>query len=119
MANGRPPDDGSGRSSRRRGTQRGSTEGLAALGSQMRSGAPPGAIANESGLKSLGAKIDQSGGRRRSGKAKWSGRRKIVTALATFVVLVGAVAGGGLYYFNHVLGTLTNLNIPDEQAVKA
>jgi LCP family protein required for cell wall assembly len=84
----------------------------------MRSGAPPGAVANESGLKSLGDTIKRSGGRRRSGKAKWSSRRKIVTVLSSLIVLALVITGGGLYYFNHVLGSLTNLNIPDETAVK-
>jgi LCP family protein required for cell wall assembly len=67
----------------------------------MRSGAAPGALANESGLKSLGAKIDQSGGgrsggrRRRSGKPRLSrGQRLLRVAIAFVAVLVLAGIGG-------------------------
>jgi LCP family protein required for cell wall assembly len=104
MANGRPPGDGSSRSSRRHRRQLANSDGLAALGSQMRGGAPSGAVANQAGLQALGARIDEAAGRgrrRRSGKPRWSRRRKVVTLLTSFVVFIALVAAGGYGYFRY------------------
>jgi LCP family protein required for cell wall assembly len=124
MANSRRPDDGSRRS--RRG-QESSLSGLEALGKQMPGGAPIGAgvgsrrsgrdggrVANESGLSALGAQIDGKGkikgardrGLRRSGKARWSRRRKVVTILSSVVLLIVAVAGASFGYLDHEFGLI-------------
>jgi LCP family protein required for cell wall assembly len=72
-------------------------------GSGSRSG--PGSVANEAGLTALGARIDREGRRnrslRRSGKARWSRRRKIFTVVASVVVLVLLIAGGGYGYLRY------------------
>jgi LCP family protein required for cell wall assembly len=125
MANSRRPDDGSRRPSRGRGRYRlANEEGLAALGQQSsmggdhnyradstrggdRRGAVSGQrpVANESGLAALGAQIEQKRGQdrrlRRSGKARWSRRRKVVTVLSSVVVLALVVAGAGYGYLRY------------------
>jgi LCP family protein required for cell wall assembly len=74
----------------------------------MRGGARPGAVANETGLKALGAKVDQSHGKRqRGGKGSWSLRRKIITVLTALLVLallgLGGLYGYGRYEFDKTL----------------
>jgi LCP family protein required for cell wall assembly len=66
---------------------------LEALGKQIPRGVSSGAVANQAGLQKLGSQIDQRGGRVK-GKARWSTKRKVVTTLASLVVLILAVAGG-------------------------
>lgn len=117
MASGRPPGDGSGRASsggRRSGANE---EGLAALGRQMQGG-DPGRVANESGLRSLGARIDQSHGkvrgRRRSGKPRWSPRKKVVVSLLSLVVLIAAIAGGSYAYLWYRYNQIQKLSIANE-----
>jgi LCP family protein required for cell wall assembly len=129
MANGRPPGDESGRSSRRVGGRSANEEGLSALGRQMQSGAPapgpgpgPGQVANESGLKALGARIDQKGakgpgkGLRRSGKPKWSAGKKTVVVLLSVIVLVAAGIGGGYAYLWYRYNQINKVHIADEVA---
>jgi LCP family protein required for cell wall assembly len=124
MANSRRPDDASRRSSSARGRGRvANEEGLAALGRGVpggkdRGGAAPAmgaprraagsgsdSVANESRLIALGAQIDRQGRRdrslRRSGKPRWSRRRKVVTVLSSVVVLVLLIAGAGYGYFRY------------------
>jgi LCP family protein required for cell wall assembly len=119
MASGRPPGDGSGRSSSGRRNTGANEEGLAALGSQMRGG-DPGRVANESGLRSLGARIDESRGkgRRRSGKPKWSPTKKVVVGLLSLVLLVVAIAGGGYAYLWYRYNQIDKVHIADEVAVQ-
>ena len=129
MANSRPPDDGSRRSSPGWGRARvANEEGLAALGQESagsrnqnpgastatgtdRPGARSGfgsdqrPVANESGLAALGTQIDQNwrqGRRLRHGsKGRWSRRRKVVTVLASVVVLALLIAGAGYAYLTY------------------
>jgi LCP family protein required for cell wall assembly len=119
MASGRPPGDGSGRSSSGKRSTGANEEGLAALGSQMRGG-DPGRVANESGLRSLGARIDESRGkgRRRSGKPKWSPAKKVVVGLLSLVLLVVAVVGGGYAYLWYRYSQIDKVHIADEVGVQ-
>jgi LCP family protein required for cell wall assembly len=121
MANGRPPGDASDRSSRRDRRQAADHEGLTALGRQMRSGEEPGRVANESGLRSLGAQIDAASGKsglRRSGKPKWSMGKKAVVGLLSLIVLLVAVAGGGYAYLWYRYNQINKIHISDEVAVQ-
>ena len=74
MANGRPPDDRSSRSSRSAQARGANASGLESLGQQMRGGARSDAVANEAGLQSLGARID--GPKSRGGQKKRRPRPK-------------------------------------------
>jgi LCP family protein required for cell wall assembly len=129
MANGRPTGDGSDRSPQKRGARHANQEGLAALGRQMRSGsegagAGAGAaagetVANESGLRALGARIDSEGGRsktRRNGKPKWSTAKKTVVALCSLIVLIAAVVGGGYAYVWYRYNQISKVHINAEVA---
>jgi LCP family protein required for cell wall assembly len=119
MASGRPPGDGSGRSSSGRRNNGANEEGLAALGRQMRGG-DPGRVANESGLRSLGARIDESRGKglRRSGKPKWSPAKKVVVGLLSLILLVVAIIGGGYAYLLYRYDQIDKVHIADEVAVQ-
>ncbi len=138
MANGRPPGDGSDRSPERRRGKSANEEGLAALGRQMGSGsegrrsgagaagaavaagAGAGAsVANESGLRALGARIDSTGAKsktRRSGKPKWSGTKKTVVVLCSLLVLIAAVVGGGYAYVVYRYDQISKVHISAETA---
>ena len=123
MANGRPPGDGSGRSSGRPRSRSANQEGLDALGRQMRGGSDAQSVANESGLRSLGARIDASSARsksrvRRSGKPKWSAGKKVVVALLGLIVLVAAIAGGGYAYLWYRYDQINKVHISAEEAVQ-
>src|SRR5258708_6978397 len=101
MANGRPTGDGSDRPPEKRRARHANQEGLAALGRQVRGGPDGESVANEAGLKALGARIDSDRGRskvRRGGKPKWSAGKKTVVALCAVLVLAVAVVGGGYGY---------------------
>lgn len=119
MANGRPPGDESGRSSRRVGGRSANEEGLSALGRQMQSG-DQGRVANESGLKALGARIDEKGkgskGVRRSGKPKWSTGKKTVAILLSVFVLAAAAIGGGYAYLVYRYDQINKVHIASEVA---
>src|SRR5580700_4888987 len=105
MANGRPPDDGSRRSSRRQIDRVANAKGLEALGQQVGggarsgpagSGSGPDRVANEKGLRQLAQQIDASGGGKRPGKR--SRRRKVVIVLSSVLALIVVVAAGGYGY---------------------
>ncbi len=119
MANGRPTGDGSDRSPEKRRGRHANQEGLAALGRQMRTGAEGESVANESGLRALGSKIDAEGGKsnvRRSGKPKWSGGKKVVVALCALIVLVVAAVGGGYAYLWYRYNQINKVHINAEVA---
>lgn len=120
MANGRPPDDEFGRPSRRPRGGGANQEGLAALGREMRSG-EPARVANEQGLKALGARIDESKSpkTRRSGKPKWSAGKKTVVILISVVVLAAAVIGGGYAYLWYRFNQINKVHIADEVAAQS
>jgi LCP family protein required for cell wall assembly len=84
----------------------------------MHSDPDAGSVANESGLQSLGARIDASTGRRkgvrRSGKPKWSAGKKAVVALLTAIVLVVAVVGGGYAYLRYRYDQISKIHISSE-----
>jgi LCP family protein required for cell wall assembly len=117
MANGRPPGDGPDRSSsaRRRGVA--NEEGLADLGRQMRG--DEGRVANESGLRALGARVDDARGKgpRRSGKPRWSTKKKVVVGVTAFVVLIVAIVGGTYGYLWYRYDQIQKLSIANEVAV--
>ncbi len=112
MANGRPSDGGSRRSSRRQRDKVANAGGLEALGNQLGGGASAGtrspkSVANEDGLRQLGSRIDTSGGRRgrrslrRAGKPRWSTRRRVVTIVSSVLAFVVLAAAGGYGYFRY------------------
>src|ERR1700722_13447143 len=84
MADSRPPDDGSQRPSPGQGRDR---------------------VANEEGLAALGAQAERQGRRsrplRRSGKPRWSGRRKVVTVLSSVVALILLIVGASYGYLRY------------------
>jgi LCP family protein required for cell wall assembly len=123
MANGRPPGDGSGRSSGRPRSRSANQEGLDALGRQMGGSSDDASVANESGLRSLGARIDATSGKskrrvRRSGKPKWSTGKKVVAALLGVIVLLVAIVGGGYAYLWYRYDQINKIHISAEQAVQ-
>jgi LCP family protein required for cell wall assembly len=86
----------------------------------MRSG-DPARVANESGLKALGGRIDSSGPKkvRRSGKPKWSGGKKTVVVLVSVIVLLGAAVGGGYAYLWYRYNQISKIHVSDEVAVES
>jgi LCP family protein required for cell wall assembly len=122
MANGRPTGDGSDRSpGKRRGTPA-NQEGLAALGRQMMRSGPEGAsVANEAGLKALGARVDSERGRpagRRRGRPTWSRGKKTVVALCALLVLAVAAVGIGYGYLWYRYDQISKVHISDEVAAQ-
>ena len=76
-------------------------------------------VANESGLRALGARIDSAGGKskaRRSGKPKWSATKKTVVALCSLIVLIAAVVGGGYAYVWYRYNQINKVHINAEVA---
>jgi LCP family protein required for cell wall assembly len=119
MANGRPTGDGSDRSPEKRRGRHANQDGLAALGRELRGGPQGESVANESGLKALGARIDSERGRpraRRSGKPRWSAGKKTVVALCALLVLAVAVVGGGYGYLWYRYNQINKVHISDEVA---
>jgi LCP family protein required for cell wall assembly len=95
---------------------------LAALGRQMRGGPEGESVANESGLKALGARIDSDRGRpkvRRSGEPKWSAAKKTVVGLCALLVLAVAVVGGGYGYLWYRYNQISKVHISDEVAAQS
>ena len=157
MTNGRPPDDGSSQPPRKRRDRVANAGGLAALGKQLEGSSAPGSsgtsespgasgtVANESGLRDLGARIDAAGGRGgrggggrgrgggggggvdgpgrhgagRSRRRRWSTRRKIVVALSFVVILVLLVVGGSYLFLQRSIDSINKLHINDEVAVQS
>jgi LCP family protein required for cell wall assembly len=134
MANGRPPDDGSSHSSRRRRDKGADLGGLEALGQQIGTNSPSDSVANESGLQALGARIDESDGRRGGrvrgerrdpggaggggrggrGRSRWSTRRKILIGLSSLVVLALLAVGGGYLYLQRSIDSINGLHVSNE-----
>jgi LCP family protein required for cell wall assembly len=88
----------------------------------MRAGSEPGAVANESGLRDLGARIDAprpKKGLRRSGKPRWSTRKKILVSALSVVVLLVAIAGGGYAYLWYRFNQINKVHIADEVAAQS
>jgi LCP family protein required for cell wall assembly len=124
------------------GTASGSSESSAAPGSTGSSDR----VANESGLQALGARIDATGGRGgrgsgrggrgsggdgggvnrpgrrgagRSGRRRWSIRRKIVVALSFVVIVALLVVGGGYIFLQRSIDGINKLHVNDEVAVQS
>ncbi|HEX3334089.1 MAG TPA: LCP family protein [Acidimicrobiales bacterium] len=91
----------------------------------MRTGPEAGSVANESGLRDLGARIDATGPKgpkspfRRSGKPRWSTRKKVVVSILSVVVLLAAIAGGGYAYLWYRFDQINKDHIADEVAVQS
>ncbi len=120
MANGRPTGDGPGHTPRGPRGKSANQEGLSALGRQMRGGNDePGSVANEAGLRNLGARVDAANHRqkspiRRSGKPKWSARKKTVVAVLTVIALLVVAVGGGYGYLWYRYDQINKVHIADE-----
>ncbi len=89
----------------------------------MRAG-EAGATANESGLRSLGTRVDaaRAGSRsplRRSGRPRWSARKKVVVSLLSVLILLVAVIGGGYGYLWYRFGQINKIHISDEVAAQS
>jgi LCP family protein required for cell wall assembly len=119
MANGRPTGDGSDRSPEKRRSRHANQEGLTALGRQMRTDPEGQSVANESGLRALGAEIESHRATskskvRRSGKPKWSAGKKVVVSLCALIVLLAAVVGGGYAYVWYRYNQINKVHIDAE-----
>ena len=102
MANGRPPDDRSSRSSRSAQARGANASGLESLGQQMRGGARSDAVANEAGLQSLGAKIDASKSRGGQKKKRPRSKGRLVVRVALgLLALIVLLAAAGYGYFRY------------------
>ncbi|HUC06325.1 MAG TPA: LCP family protein [Acidimicrobiales bacterium] len=112
-------DDGSRRNPRSRRERVANAGGLEALGHQVERGARP--VANETGLTRLGERVDASGGakRRRRGRAKWSGRRKLITALTSLVVLGALAVAAGYGYLRYRYDQIPKISVSDEVAAQS
>jgi LCP family protein required for cell wall assembly len=128
MANGRPPDDESSRSPRNRRSKPANERGLEDLGRQIEgpvtgetgpAESTGGPVANEAGLRALGQRIDQAGGRPgRHGRRRWSTRRKVLTVVVSLLVLAGAGVAAGYIYLQHTIDSINGLHVQDEVAVQ-
>ncbi len=79
-------------------------------------------VANEPGLRSLGARIDAASGKRRSrrsGTPKWSTGKKVLIALCAVLVLMVAVVGGGYAYLWYRYNQINKVHINAEVAVQS
>ncbi len=88
----------------------------------MRSGPEGASVANEAGLKALGARVDSERRRprgRRSGKPGWSRGKKTVVALCALLVLAVAVVGGGYGYLWYRYNQISKVHISDEVAAQS
>jgi len=122
MANGRPTGDESDRSPEKGRGKHANQEGLAALGRQMRTGPEAQSVANESGLRALGSRIDSERGKpkvRRTGKPKWSRGKKTVVALCALIVLVAAITGGTYGYLWYRYDQISKVHINAEVAAQS
>ncbi len=89
----------------------------------MRSGSDAGSVANESGLRALGTRIDATSakrrGVRRSGKPKWSAGKKTVAALLGVIVILVAAVGGGYAYLWYRYNQISKIHISAEVAAQS
>jgi LCP family protein required for cell wall assembly len=109
MANGRPTDDGSSRSSRRRAAKAANAGGLEALGKQIPDGASSRPVANESGLAALGETMQRS---KKGSTRRRRVKRGLLIGLAVVLVLAGSGAGY-LYYLTHDLNRVSVRGLSD------
>lgn len=143
MASSRPPGDPFGSPYRRRGSSS-YEDGLRALGSQIEGAAGDAPVANESGLRALGEQLDLADGgsgrgggrgsggsgrgggrgsgggggggrRRRSGRKRWSTRRKILTPVIALLVLVLLLVGGAYGYARYRYDQIPKVHVASEQ----
>jgi LCP family protein required for cell wall assembly len=139
MASSRPPGDRRASRFRRRRGKSTYEDGLRALGSQIEGVPSQGAVANESGLRALGDQVDQDpgvtgggsgrggrrgravgsgdgggNGRRRSGRKRWSTRRKILTPIIALVLLGLLLAGGAYGYARYRYDQIPKVNVASE-----
>jgi LCP family protein required for cell wall assembly len=155
MTNGRPPDDGSSQPIRKRRNRVANAGGLESLGKQLESGgasdspggpgSPGGSetsagVANESGLRALGARVDAASGRGGRGggggpgggagpgrpgagrpgrRRRWSIRRKVVVGLSFVLVIVLVVVGGSYIFLQRSIDSINKLHVNDEVAVQS
>lgn len=88
----------------------------------MRSGSEGASVANEAGLKALGARVDSERLRprgRRSGKRNWSRGKKTVVALCALLVLALAFVGAGYGYLWYRYNQISKVHINDEVAAES
>ncbi len=78
-------------------------------------------MANESGLRDLGARIGAATPQqpRRSGKPRWSTRKKVVVSCLSVVLLLVAIAGGGYAYLWYRFDQINKIHIADEVAAQS
>jgi LCP family protein required for cell wall assembly len=94
---------------------------LAQLGDGGAVASDPDQVANETGLRTLGDRID--GGRRKSSKSeggrggkhrrqrrRWSTKRKVLTVLSTIVILLVALVGSGYFYLRYEWGKVKKVD---------
>lgn len=137
MVSGRRGDDGPAPRSRRRRSPS-YEHGLRSLGSAIEGrGEGPGSsgrpVANEEGLRTLGDQVAGTGGRggrrgrggppgarlRRSGRPRWSRKRKVLTALAGVVVLALLMVAAGYGYLRYRYDQFPKVSIGAERAAQA
>ncbi|MHB1960849.1 MAG: LCP family protein [Acidimicrobiales bacterium] len=146
MVSGRRDDDAPERQFRRRRPPS-YEQSLRSLGSAVedggeRRGAPIGRpLANEEGLRSLGDQVALAGGRggrggrgagagggppgpgghrlRRSGRPRWSRRRKVLTVVSSVLVAVLLLVAGGYAYLRYRYDQFPKVAISAEQAAVA
>jgi LCP family protein required for cell wall assembly len=90
----------------RRSGGRGGEDGLHALGHAIARSDTSQAAPNQAGLEALGQRVAEAEKgpaqrRRRSGKARWTKTRKIVTAGVALLTLAAGVAVGGYVYVHY------------------
>jgi LCP family protein required for cell wall assembly len=77
-------------------------------------------VANERGLRALGDRVDRGhrGTRRRSGKPKWSLRRKVFVGVTGVIILALAAAGGVWGYATYRFDQISKVHVAaDRRAV--
>jgi len=117
MASGRPPGDAPDPAAGRRGSPS-YEQGLRSLGSQIDGTGSGASVANERGLRDLADKIDRSpgprsgrSGARRSGKAKWSRKNKILGGVAAALAVILLVAAGGYGYLQYRFDQFSKVHV--------
>jgi polyisoprenyl-teichoic acid--peptidoglycan teichoic acid transferase len=116
MVSGRRSDGPSGPFSRRRRRSGSHDDALRALGSRIE-GPRTEAVANEEGLRALGQQVDRSGAtarRRRSGRRRWSTRRKVLVPLVSLAVVALVVVAGAYGYARYRYDQIPKTDIASE-----